>query len=124
MLDPSVGAGTTVARFKDRDSLCRSMHLQRVSEGQSIRDKRGATGGKEAVPAEVLLGNERQWFGAALCNASRLGCGYSRVERMVTLIIGTRWQGAATNQEVESRMPSMALRLTFPALSLSIMIDR
>jgi hypothetical protein len=48
MLDSFVGAGTTVARLKDRDGLCR-MHLQRVSEGQSIRDKRGATGGKEAV---------------------------------------------------------------------------
>ena len=48
MLDPFVGAGITVARLKDRDGLCR-MHLQRVSEWQSIRNKRGATGGKEAV---------------------------------------------------------------------------
>ena len=56
MLDPFVGAGITVARFEDLDGLCR-MHLGRISEGQSIRDKRGAIGGKEAVPAEVLLGN-------------------------------------------------------------------
>ena len=70
MLDPFVGAGITVARLKDRDGRCR-MHLQRVSEWQSIRNKRGATGGKEAVPAEVLLGNERQWFGAALCTVMR-----------------------------------------------------